>query len=280
MTIVGVGQLDVSRGDVDANLGRCLEAMDEAARAGAALLVLPECALTGYMYHAREEVAAVALDVAGAEVETVAENARRLGVTTVVGLLEADDDRLYNTAAMATADGRVVVTRKTHLPMLGADRFVSPGAALGPVVTTSAGCIGVAICYDFRFPEVCRSFALAGAELIAVPVNWSDAVGVLAEHFVPVRAIENRVAIAVANRADAEDALRFPGGRQIVGPGGQRLAGCGERIGSIEIATAAVELDEARCKATVFEPGAFEFDVFDDRRPSLYHRLVEEQRDG
>jgi predicted amidohydrolase len=58
----------------------------------------------------------------------------------------------------------------------------------------------VAICDDFRFPEVCRALALRGGEMIAAPVNWSTSVSVVAELVVPARAIENRVYVAVAGR--------------------------------------------------------------------------------
>ncbi len=188
----------------------------------------------------------------------------------VVGFLERADDTLANSAAVLTPDGTATIVRKTHLPVLGADRFVLAGARIGPVIDTPFGTLGVAICYDFRFPEVCRSLALAGAELIAVPVNWSSAVTALADHFAPVRAIENRVFVAVADRAGSADGRSYLGASRVVDPDGAVLTAPLDGRCEHAIATAAVDLDRARTKATVFEPGEFEIDVFAHRRPDLY----------
>lgn len=279
MTVVAVGQLDVDAADVAANVARCCAAVDAAADGGAALLVLPECALTGYVYEDAAAVRTAALLPDGDEIDAVAQASRARGVTTVVGFLEAAGEVVHNSAAVLGADGGIAFVRKTHLPVLGADRFVAPGDEIGPVVDTPAGRIGVAVCYDLRFPEVCRALALAGAEVVAAPVNWSKAVAVLVDHVAPTRAFENRVVVAVANRADREGALEFVGGSRIVASSGATLAACGARTGPVEVATALVDLVDSSEKRTVFEPGVFEIDVVGDRRPALYRRLIEERCD-
>lgn len=194
----------------------------------------------------------------------------RLQVTVVVGFLERAGDTLANSAAVLTPDGVATIVRKTHLPVLGADRFVVSGDRIGPVIDAPFGKLGVAICYDFRFPEVCRSLALGGAELIAVPVNWSSAVTVLAEHFVPVRAVENRVFVAVADRAGTADGRSYLGASRVVDPDGTVLTAPLDARCEHAVATTVVDLERARTKATLFEPGEFEIDVFAHRRPDLY----------
>ena len=181
---------------------------------------------------------------------------------------------LHNAAAVLGADGAVHHVRKTHLPVLGADRFVTAGHRLGPVVDTPFGRLGVAICYDFRFPEVCRTLALGGADVIAVPVNWSTDVAVMAEHVVATRAVENRVYVAVADRAGTAAGVEHLGASQVVDPSGTRLGAPLDAQLDVAVATVAVDLGAARAKATVFDPGAFEIDVFADRRPELYEALV------
>jgi 5-aminopentanamidase len=267
---IAVGQLRVSDGDVPVNASRCRRALEDAAAAGAELLVLPECALTGYLFADRDSAAAAAIDACDAELRQLHELATEAGTTVVVGFLERAGELLHNTAAVLGADGRMALTRKTHLPVLAADHFVTAGGRLGPVVDTPFGKLGVAICYDFRFPEVCRSLALAGAEVIGVPVNWSSAVTVLAEHFVPVRAVENRVFVAVSDRAGDGDGMSFPGTSRVVDPDGRVLTEPLDADHGHAVATATVDLAEARTKATVFEPGVFEIDVFAHRRPDLY----------
>jgi predicted amidohydrolase len=267
---IAVAQLRVDDGDLKANAGRCQHALEDAASAGAELLVLPECALTGYLFADRDATIAAAIDACDLELERLGELAVHARMTVVVGFLERADRSLHNTAAVLGADGSVTLVRKTHLPVLAADRFVAAGNRLGPVVDAPFGKLGVAICYDFRFPEVCRALALAGAEVIAVPVNWSSAVPVLAEHFVPVRAVENRIFVAVADRAGRTATTTFLGASRVVGPDGATLTASLAANRECTVATATVELADARTKATVFERGVFEIDVFAHRRPDLY----------
>ena len=103
-----------------------------------------------------------------------------------------------------------------------------------------------------------------------MPVNWSSAVPVLAEHFVPVHAVENRVFVAVADRAGSTADTAFPGASRVVGPDGTRLTAPLAAERDHAVATATVDLARARTKATVYEPGGFEIDAFAHRRPDLY----------
>lgn len=76
---------------------------------------------------------------------------------------------LWNTAQLVGPHGILGSYDKTHIPQLGVDRFVQPGQGLYAVPDTALGRIGLQICYDWRFPEVTRSLALQGAELVAMP---------------------------------------------------------------------------------------------------------------
>ncbi|MCQ4633613.1 carbon-nitrogen hydrolase family protein [Shinella sp. CPCC 100929] len=84
----------------------------------------------------------------------------------VVGFLERVGPKLDNVAAIIGPRGVTGIHRKRHLPFLGADRFVVS------IFETAVGKVGVAICYEIRFPEVSRTLALAGADFIALPTNW------------------------------------------------------------------------------------------------------------
>jgi 5-aminopentanamidase len=275
--IVAVGQLHVREGDVDTNARACRGALEDAAVAGAELLVLPECALTGYLFDDPDAAEVAAIRSCDPRIRELGELAVQAGMTVVVGFLERAGDTLANSAAVLGSDGGVTLVRKTHLPMLGADRFVTAGDRIGPVIEMPFGKLGVAICYDVRFPEVCRALALAGADVIAVPVNWSSVVKVVPEHFVPVRAVENRVFVAVADRAGSAADTTFLGASRVVAPDGTVLTPPLDDDCEHVVAITGVDLGQARTKATVFEPGEFEIDVFAHRRPDLYGSLSPDQ---
>jgi predicted amidohydrolase len=266
---MGAGQ------EVAGNLASVVRVLRDAAAQAVDLVVLPECVLSGYMYANREQAWARAVSVTGPELAEIAQICREQQVHAVVGLLEkADEGVMYNTVALIDDAGQQVGHyRKTHLPCLGVDRFVARGNQAPPVVATRHGNIGLAICYDLRFPETARSLALAGADIIAQPSTWPAEAAMLAEHFVPVRACENRVFIAVANRADHESGVSFIGRSQIAAPSGHRIAEADDH--SEALLTAQVDLAESREKRIVNVPGEYEVSLFADRRPELYGLITE-----
>jgi 5-aminopentanamidase len=269
-------QVSLSPGDVDGNLSRCLRAVLEAHQAGADLLVLPECSLSGYILDQRQARDS-AVTQGGPELSRLGDAVRDAGIHLVVGYLERDDGSLYNASALIGPQGALAHYRKRHIPFVGVDRFVEPGAPDGPVVAdTAIGRIGLNICYDIRFPESARTVALAGAEIVAQPTNWPKEARLVASHFPVVRAAENRVFMVVANRGDAENGVEYIGMSQIVAPSGEVLARA-ERGEAMLIAD--LSLEQARRKRIVVDPGAYEIDLWRDRRPEMYeslaHRAVE-----
>ena len=269
---VAVAQIDPKLAEKDRNLDVCLQRLEEAVAAGARLLVLPECAIPGYMFESAEEALPYAEEIPGPSTDALAEACRESGAHVVCGLIERDGDRLHNAAVLVGPDGLVGSYRKTHLPFLGVDRFVTPGDEL-PVWETPLGRIGVEICYDLRFPEVTRTLALRGADLICHPTNFPMAARVQTELITVARAAENRVFLLTANRCGQERWAEFCGRSQIVDPYGTRLAETD--VAGEELLVADLEVEKARDKDYVI-PGEYELYLFGHRRPELYGALVEE----
>jgi predicted amidohydrolase len=263
-------QMDVRLGDPDANLGRVRERLSDAADAGARLVVFPECALSGYCFASAQDALPYAIPRTDARLRAFDAECSRLGVVGVLGFLELDGAALRNSAYIAQPDASPTVYRKTHLPTLGVDRFVSPGVTLD-VTPTAVGLLGTLICYDARFPEAARCLALDGADVIALPTNWPTGGQSAPEYVLRARARENVVYIVAANRVGVERGRRFIGLSQIVGPDGCMLAQAGE---DEAILYATVSVACARRKRLVFEPGEWEQDTVGDRRPSLYGALT------
>lgn len=274
--LVGLAQIEPRLGRFERNLEACLGRLEEAAAAGCDLVVLPECATSGYMFATEDEAARAAEEIPGPGVEALERACSRLGVHCVAGLLERDGDLLRNTAVLLGPSGLVGRYRKTHLPFLGADRFVTPGDEAPEVYDTSVGRIGIEICYELRFPELTRSLALRGAELVVHPTNWPTSVRPFADFLTRARAAENHVFLATANRVGREGGMEFFGRSQVVDPSGTRRVEAGE--GGEELLVAEIDPAEAREKDRAIVPGEYEVHLFGDRRPELYGALVEETR--
>src|SRR5579884_2365609 len=270
--LVAVAQIEPKLRETARNLEACVARMEEAAAAGAELVVLPECAIPGYMFASAEEALPYAEEIPGPSTEELEREARRLGVHVVCGLLERDGDTLRNAAPLLGPGGLVGNYRKTHLPFLGVDRFVVPGDEL-PVFDTPLGRIGIEICYDLRFPEVTRTLALHGADLVAHPTNFPLAATSQTELITVARACENRVYLLTANRVGKEGWGEFCGRSQIVDPYGKRLAEADQTEETLLVAE--VDVEQARDKDYVV-PGEYELYLFGHRRPELYGALVEE----
>jgi 5-aminopentanamidase len=269
---VAVAQMDPVFAEKERNLDACVARLEEAAAAGAELLVLPECAIPGYMFESLEEGLSYAEEVPGPSTEALERACERLDVYAVCGLLQRDGDLLRNAAVLVGPQGLIGTYWKTHLPFLGVDRFVTPGDEL-TVYDTPLGRIGVEICYDLRFPEVTRTLALKGADIVAHPTNFPVAARIQTELITVARAAENRIYLLTANRVGKERGGEFCGWSQIVDPFGTRLAEAGETEEALLVAE--VDVEKARDKDYVI-PGEYELYLFGHRRPELYGALVEE----
>ncbi len=261
--------------DKERNLARCLEFARTAAAEGARLIVLPECALTGYVFQSLEEALPVCEAVPGPSTERIAGLCRDLEVHIVLGLLETDGDRHYNTAVLLGPEGIAGRYRKIHLPYLGIDRFLDHGDSAPAVFDTAIGHIGIGICYDAMFPEHARVLALLGADILVLPTNWpQNRAEFIPEHVIPTRAAENRIFIIAANRVGQERNARFIGHSVIVHCAKGVVLAAG---GSDEETILYAEIDPAlaREKHVIISPGEFEIDICKDRRPELYGVVTE-----
>lgn len=270
--IAGV-QMDVQLGRVAENLARIRGQLAEAAEAGARLIVFPECALTGYCFASRDEVARVAEPADGSSLTAIAADCARLNVYAVVGMIESSHDKLFNAAALIGPNGLISVYRKTHLPCLGADRFVDSGRE--PFVVHDLGGlkIGVNICFDASFPEVARVFTVLGADLVVLPTNWADNAFKMATWVPRVRALENHIYYLAVNRVGWEGGYHFIGHGSICHFHGDYLHHADHDRDVIF--TADIEPEAARQKKMIHCVGEYEIDRVNWRRPDLYKPLIE-----
>jgi predicted amidohydrolase len=264
---VAAVQMDVKIFETQHNLARILAMLEEAARAGAKIVAFPECALTGYCFTSREEAWPLAETVPGPSTEKLAEAAKRLDCTAIVGMLEREGAVLYNSAAVVDPGGILGTYRKMHLPCLGIDWFNALGDKPFPVFATAHGKVGVNICYDCSIPEAGRVPKLKGAQLLVIPTNWPVGSDSWA-HTPKVRALENHFHVVASDRVGEERGFRFSGHSQIVDFMGKVHGEAGETEETILYAD--LDLAAADQNRVVRLPGTWEFDRIASRRPEMY----------
>jgi len=254
------------------NLTKCLEWMDVAAKSNAKIVVFPECALTGYCFSSLEESFSIAEPIFGPSMLTLTSLCAELKICTIIGFLERDGDKYYNSVALIGPKGVIGKYRKLHLPFLGIDRFVNLGNESLKVFETELGRIGMNICFDIRMPESARILTLLGAEMIMLPTNWPKGAELVPKYVINARAYENRVNVIAVNRVGKERGFEFIGQSKIVDYSGRTLAEANSLKEEVIFAT--IDLEGARKKHVILVPGEFELPLFKGRRPEFYGILV------
>jgi predicted amidohydrolase len=268
--ILALVQMDCVAGDVAANLQRIVASATEAAERGAQLVLFPECATTGYFV--ADRIADLAEPIPGPSSEHLARLARRTGLHLMVGMIERAGDKYYDDAVLFTPDGGYHIYRKTHL--FGPERAIFTPGEQPVVVDTVLGRVGLTVCYDLMFPEFIRTLVLGGAQIILnatdwITDTWQSTVGWDGDtvaSLVRIRALENGVHVAMADRAGVEAGWRSLGGSTVAAPTGRVLASLGADEG-IALAT----IDVASSDFVRWSEVAT---YMHDRRPELYARSI------
>lgn len=229
----------------DDNLQSARRLITQAAVEGAKLVVLPEMFNCPY-------VASLFPDYAesypgGETFQMLSETAREQAITLVGGSLpERVGSQIYNSSFVFGPDGTLLGRhRKIHLfDVILPGVHVKESSTLGygdsiTVLDTEFGRIGVAICYDIRFPELIRLMTLAGAQVVVIPAAFNMTTGPAHwEMIFRSRAVDNQIYLMAASPARNESAPYVSYGHSmIVDPWGDIVvrAGTGEQIISGEI---------------------------------------------
>ncbi|MEG2000275.1 MAG: carbon-nitrogen hydrolase family protein [Evtepia sp.] len=269
---VASAQFDPHIKEKEYNLDKMEELIRRAAEEHKAdLVVFPEAAVTGYCYESVEEAWDNAVEAEGAELNRLKRLAGTMQISLLFGAVEREKRAIYNTVFFIKPNGTIVSYRKTHLPFMGVDRFVIPGNAEPPILETQFGKIGIMVCYELRFPEICRGLALKGASLILQPTNLPEGGESHPDFLTRARACENHSYLVSCNRCGTERDTNFIGRSQIVDFNGSVLAEMGTQEGIIAVT---LDLEQAEDKDLVPTPGEREMYLFKDRRPELYSAVA------
>jgi predicted amidohydrolase len=224
---LALAQISSKRENKKANLQKIEELTIKAKEQAADLVIFPELSLTGYVV--RDQIYELAETVPGPATKKIEGIARKTGMHIIFGMPELSEKAkatIFNTAVFVGPKGFIGKYRKMYLPthsVFEEKRYFRPGYQTA-AFTTALGNIGLCICYDLFFPEVCRLTRLKGAQLI-VSISASPAVRrSFFEILTAARALENTAFLAYVNLVGVEEGLQFWGGSRLVSPTGDILA--------------------------------------------------------
>lgn len=256
---------------VDDNKNNILKYMEEASDNDVDLIVFPECSLTGYVFESPEDFAKIdCISVADA-LNAISKEAENLSINVVFGTLEIIDGVWVNSCYLIDKYGRCERQVKNHLPKIGADRFVREGDAAARVFQIGDFRVGIIICYEARFPEISRSLALEGVDILLHPTNLPISSKKIVDFILPVRAMENKVYVISSNRTGEENGVKFLGRSTIFDLNGDILAEADQLSSGLIYANLSIEA--VRNKTLNFSssaPHSGISDIYLDRRPNLY----------
>lgn len=212
-------------GDKESNLGTIEAICKGGAALGVSLAVFPELFLTGYNLGSRARDFAEPMD--GPSVRRLSSIAKDTGVAIVVGFPESSADSLYNTAVAIDAKGRVVGShRKVFLFGSKEQSIFDAGTGFNTFELCGYRC-ALSICYDIEFPEVARSAASQGAEVLINPTANMSPYYDVPTTLARARALENGIAVVYANLCGEEPGQKYTGLSAIIGPDGLDISRAG-----------------------------------------------------
>ncbi len=272
-----------------ANIQKAKDMVISAAKQGADVVLLPELFETQYFCQEKNydyyNLATTIED--NLAIKVMSEVAREYNIVIPLSIYELNGYVTYNTVVMIDADGsNLGIYRKTHIPddhFYQEKFYFTPGDTGFKVFDTKKGKIGVGICWDQWFPEVARSLALLGAEVILYPTaigqepilecdsmpHWRNCMkGHAACNIVPVVA-SNRVGtetvIPSKDNNNQASSLTFYGSSFIADETGE-IVEMADRDSEI-IISHEFDLDAIKDKR-------FSWGLYRDRRPDMYGGLV------
>lgn len=274
------------------NMKRFAELIGEAATEGVDVLVLPEMGLQGYadfalpmgskpaseqkQYYYRE-----AETIPGPATAEIATLARRHGMTIQIGLAERalNGNAIYNSTALIGPEGLIGIYRKTHNTF--EFPYFSPGEEM-PVFRTAHGTLASIVCYDLAFPELIRSYAVKGADVVLMSTAWpmkghdraTDYHGWAMDLAAQSNAFFNQFWLVVSNHCEKgaySTGSDYYGGSQIVDPTGKVVAYIADDEGLV-VHTADLEAEILKSRTEAF----FGLNLLMDRRPELYGAVLDE----
>jgi len=185
------------------------------------MYVFGELTICGY--NVKDEIRDIAETISGPTIKYIKDVAKKNKCYIVFGMPLKDNNvkgLIYNSCVFVHPDGKLDVYNKWFLPTVGPFEekiFFEEGETL-TLIKTKFGKIGLIICYDIFFPELCKAYSMLGADIIICLSATPSVTRKYFETIIPTRAIENTVFFVYVNIVGTQENLVFWGGSEIRDP--------------------------------------------------------------
>lgn len=257
---ISIGQFAIQKGDPSANWQIVQQMTAEAARQGGDIIVFPELWNAGYVLPEAEQHASILGEGLFADLANLA---AKHNIHIVGSTFEQCPNGVANTASfISPRAGLQASYQKIHLFPLMDEHLWLQGGNQPIQLATQWGEAALAICYDLRFPELFRRYAVNGAKITFLPSEWPHPRLAHFQMLVKARAIENQMFMVAVNRVgiDEDSQTHFCGHSMIIDPWGDTVIELGENEG---VYTTEIDLD-------LVDAVRQKIPILQDRRPETY----------
>jgi predicted amidohydrolase len=209
---VTIAQTDIILGEKSKNLDKAVRIVEEA---GSDLILFPELFTTGFDFDSLKELSE---QLPGETTDTLY---KVCGDSIVGGSIAERGENVYNTFFLLDGEGILGTYRKIHLFREEKDCFAPGEEAVA--LDTKFGRIGLATCYDTRFPELFRELTKKGAEIVLVTAEFPAPRDRHWKVLLQARAIENQIFVIAANRVGEDKRQEYFGNSLVIDPWGKIL---------------------------------------------------------
>jgi omega-amidase len=260
---IALAQAEFEFGEPEKNFEIASQMIIKAADNGAHLVLLPELWASGFDL---TNCMVYASPLGEGWFFRMQAAAKENNITLGGSLIEKDQENLYNTFVIYDPSGNLLASyRKIHLfQKLKETDYFQAGTQL-VCFTHNSVKIGLATCYDLRFPELFRAYAAAGVELMLITAEWPEKRINHWDLLLQARAIENQYFVSAVNKVGESQGNKLGGHSAVINPMGAYQV-LGEEKEALLMAE--INLDEVE-KIRRWMP------VLNDRKPTLYQEFLD-----
>ena len=252
---ISLAQMPIVVGEPEQNLAQARQMAAQAALRGSDLLLLPELWGSGYDLSNATTHATLPSEGLFAEMAAMAKEHGMWVGGSLLGYEPGIEGRPRNLLALFSPDGQLANSyAKLHLfGLMDEDLWLDPGDH-PTLAKLPWGSAGFAICYDLRFPELFRDYALRGARLIILPAQWPHPRLMHWRTLLRARAIENQCFVVACNRIGQDpNGTVFFGHSVILDPWGEAVIQGDEEADLLTATIDLAQVDLIRAKIPIFE---------------------------